>query len=240
MNENESKIVEQCIKHLKLPKNINRNILFVALCHSSYVYEKENKCRDLESNERLEFLGDSVLEIVISEYLFKNFSLSEGDMSKVRATVASEFILSDIAIKIGLNNFIFLGLGENKHGGRKKHSILADAVESLIASLYLSFDYEYIKNYILKHIEYYLKKALKGELFLDYKTKLQEITQEKYKILPEYELIKSKGPSHSKYYKIAVKINEEIFGIGEGNSKKIAQQIAAKEACEKLEEDDNN
>jgi len=198
------------------------------------VFEKENKGRKLKSNERLEFLGDSVLEHIISEFLFNKFSLSEGDMSKIRATVASELILTEVAKKINLNKYILLGTGEDKHGGREKHSILADATESLFASIYLSLGYDYTKDYVLKRLTPYIKKAVKGELFLDHKTKLQEITQDIYKALPEYEVVNAHGPSHIKYYKIAVKINEEILGIGEGHSKKIAEQLAAKQACEKL------
>jgi len=234
MTKKELKNVEKAIKILKLPSEMDKDILFNALCHTSFVFEKENKGRKLKSNERLEFLGDSVLELIISEFLFNKFNLSEGDMSKIRATVASELILTEVAKKINLNKYILLGTGEDKHGGREKHSILADATESLFASIYLSLGYDYTKDYVLKRLTPYIKKAVKGELFLDHKTKLQEITQDIYKALPEYEVVNAHGPSHIKYYKIAVKINEEILGIGEGHSKKIAEQLAAKQACEKL------
>jgi ribonuclease-3 len=240
LNEIEKSILEDAIKKLHLPEGINKYLLFTAFSHSSYVFEKDNKDRMLQSNERLEFLGDSILELVISEFLYKSFDLSEGDMSKIRATVASEFILAEIAAVLKLNDFLFLGVGEDKHGGREKHSILADATESYFASLYLSYGYDYTKKYILEKLDPYLKKAIAGDLFLDHKTKLQEITQEKFKVLPEYEIVKAKGPSHIRYYKIAVKINNEIYGIGEGNSKKNAQQLAAKYACKKLEEDKND
>lgn len=234
MTKKEKNIVNKAIKALKLPENMDKNILFTALSHTSFVFEKENKGRKLKSNERLEFLGDSVLELTISEFLFTKYNLSEGDMSKIRATVASELILTEIAKKIHLDKFLFLGTGEDKHGGRQKHSILADATESLFASIYLSLGYDFTKEYILKRLTPYIKKAIKGELFLDHKTKLQEITQDIYKTLPVYEILNSQGPSHVKYYKIAVKINDKNFGIGEGHSKKIAEQLAAKEACEKI------
>jgi ribonuclease-3 len=155
-------------------------------------------------------------------------------MSKIRATVASELILSEVALSIGLNNFLFLGTGEDKHGGRKKHSILADAFESLLASIYLSLGYEFTQNFIIKNLNEHIEKAVAGELFLDYKTKLQEITQDVFKVLPDYEIIKAKGPSHIRYYKIGVKVDGKIYGIGEGHSKKIAEQIAAREACKKI------
>jgi ribonuclease-3 len=234
MTKKEKNIVNKAIKSLKLPDEMDKSILFTALSHTSFVFEKENKGRKLKSNERLEFLGDSVLELTISEFLFNKFNLSEGDMSKIRATVASEIILTEVAKKIHLDKFLFLGTGEDKHGGRQKHSILADATESLFASIYLSLGYDFAKEYILKRLTPYIKKAIKGELFLDHKTKLQEITQDIYKALPEYEILNSHGPSHIKYYKVAVKINDEILGVGEGHSKKIAEQLAAKEACNKL------
>jgi ribonuclease-3 len=234
MTKKEKNILNKAVKSLKLPNEMDRTILFTALSHTSFVFEKENKERKLKSNERLEFLGDSVLELIISEFLFNKFNLSEGDMSKIRATVASEIILTEVAKKIHLDKFLFLGTGEDKHGGRQKHSILADATESLFASIYLSLGYDYAKEYILKRLSPYIKKAIKGELFLDHKTKLQEITQDIYKTLPEYEILNSHGPSHIKYYKVAVKINDKTIGVGEGHSKKIAEQLAAKEACNKL------
>jgi ribonuclease-3 len=234
MTKKEKNIVNKAIKSLKLPDEMDKSILFTALSHTSFVFEKENKGRKLNSNERLEFLGDSVLELSISEFLFNKYNLSEGDMSKIRATVASELILTEVAKKIHLDKFLFLGTGEEKHGGRQKHSILADATESLFASIYLSLGFDYAKEYILKRLTPYIKKAIKGELFLDHKTKLQEITQEVYKALPVYEVLNSQGPSHIKYYKVAVKINNETLGVGEGHSKKIAEQLAAKEACEKF------
>jgi ribonuclease-3 len=211
MTKKEKNIVNKAIKSLKLPDEMDKSILFTALSHTSFVFEKENKGRKLKSNERLEFLGDSVLELTISEFLFNKFNLSEGDMSKIRATVASEIILTEVAKKIHLDKFLFLGTGEDKHGGRQKHSILADATESLFASIYLSLGYDFAKEYILKRLTPYI-----------------------YKALPEYEILNSHGPSHIKYYKVAVKINDEILGVGEGHSKKIAEQLAAKEACNKL------
>jgi len=234
LNSMEKRNVIRAIKIMNLPENIDKFLLFNALCHTSYIFDKNNKERNIQSNERLEFLGDSVLELVISEFLYTNYKLNEGDMSKIRATVASEIILSDVAVKIGLNKFILLGTGEEKHGGRKKHSILADAFESLIAAIYISENFDTAKKFIIDNLYDYLVKSIDGELFLDYKTRLQEITQDVFKELPEYEVVSSEGPSHYKFYKISVKISGKNYGLGEGLSKKIAEQLAAKKACELL------
>jgi ribonuclease-3 len=234
LTDEEIIVLKKAKKKLNLPECINDNILFVSLCHKSYVFESENVQRKLEPNERLEFLGDSVLELVISEFLYKNYTLSEGEMSKVRAIIGSEPILADIARKIGLNNYIFLGKGEDKQGGRDKNSILSDALEAIYACMYLSCGYSKVRSYILNYLKEYVDDALEGNLFLDYKTKLQELTQEKNKKLPEYILLKASGPSHLRKYKVAVKLEEQVLGIGEGFSKKIAEQLAAKSACEKF------
>ncbi|HOT31410.1 MAG TPA: ribonuclease III [Petrotogaceae bacterium] len=231
---NEKKVIENAIKEFNLPQGINEQLIFNSLCHTSYVFEKSNKDRHISSNERLEFLGDAVLELVLSEYLYLEYKLSEGDMSKIRATVASEIVLSEVAKEIGVEKYIFLGSGEEKYGGRMKSSILADTTEALIAAIYLSLGYEYAKSFILKYIDFYVKEAINGVLFLDYKTKLQEITQEKYKVLPEYVLIDSNGPDHTRLYTIEVRINGLSCGTGNGQSKKIAEQLAAKQACQKI------
>ncbi|WP_121958520.1 ribonuclease III [Petrotoga sp. 9PWA.NaAc.5.4] len=238
MTSEEEENVLRAKRVLNLPECVKNNLLFVALCHKSYVFEVSNEIRELESNERLEFLGDSVLELIISEFLYNNYGLSEGDMSKVRSIVGSETILSKLALNIGLNNFLFLGKGEDKQGGREKNSILSDAFEALLACIYLSCNYEKVKTFTLKHLKEYIEEAVEGNLFLDYKTKLQEITQEKTKKLPEYVLLNVSGPSHLRKYKVAVKLDDQILGIGEGFSKKLAEQFAAKMACEKLLQED--
>lgn len=230
----EEQTVKKAKKELLLPPCVKESLLFEALCHKSYVFDSENIQRKLDSNERLEFLGDAVLELVISEFLYNNYYLSEGEMSKARAIIGSEIILAEVALKLGLDDFIFLSKGEDKQGGRRKKSILSDAMEALFAGIYISCGYEKVKKYIIKNMKEYIENAVEGNIFLDYKTKLQELTQEKTKKLPEYVLLSASGPSHMKRYKVAVKLDDEILGIGEGFSKKFAEQLAAKIACEKF------
>ncbi|MDK2812468.1 MAG: ribonuclease [Petrotoga sp.] len=230
----EEQNVKKAKKELLLPPCVKESVLFEALCHKSYVFDNENIQRKLDSNERLEFLGDAVLELVISEFLYNNYHLSEGEMSKARAIIGSEIILAEVALKLSLDDFIFLSKGEDKQGGRTKKSILSDTMEALFACIYLSCGYEKAKKYIIKNMKEYIENAVEGNIFLDYKTKLQELTQEKTKKLPEYVLLSASGPSHMKRYKVAVKLDDEILGIGEGFSKKFAEQLAAKIACEKF------
>ncbi|POZ87807.1 MULTISPECIES: ribonuclease III [Petrotoga] len=230
----EEETLKSAKKMLLLPACVNEKLLFEALCHKSYVFDNENIQRRLNSNERLEFLGDAVLELVISEFLHNNYYLSEGEMSKARAIIGSEVILAEVALKLGLDNFIFLSKGEDKQSGRRKKSILSDTMEAVFACIYISCGYEKVKKYIIKNMKEYIENAVGGNIFLDYKTRLQEITQEKAKKLPEYVLLNASGPSHMKRYKVAVKLGDEILGIGEGFSKKIAEQLAAKIACEKF------
>ncbi|HBT50547.1 MAG TPA: ribonuclease III [Petrotoga sp.] len=230
----EEETLKSAKKMLLLPACVNEKLLFEALCHKSYVFDSENIQRRLDSNERLEFLGDAVLELVISEFLYNSYYLSEGEMSKARAIIGSEVILAEVALKLGLDNFIFLSKGEDKQSGRRKKSILSDTMEAVFACIYISCGYEKVKKYIIKNMKEYIENAVEGNIFLDYKTKLQELTQEKTKKLPEYVLLSASGPSHMKKYKVAVKLDDEILGIGEGFSKKIAEQLAAKIACEKF------
>jgi len=230
----EDQIVEKAKKDLLLPPCVKSAVLFEALCHKSYVFDNENIQRRLDSNERLEFLGDAVLELVISEFLYSKYHLSEGEMSKARAIIGSEIILAEVALKLGLDDFILLSKGEDKQGGRSKKSILSDAAEALFACIYVSCGYEKVQKYIIENMEEYIENSVEGNIFLDYKTKLQELTQEKAKKLPEYVLLSAYGPSHMKRYKVAVKLDDEILGIGEGFSKKFAEQLAARIACEKF------
>lgn len=231
MNEYEKKIVNKVKSIIDVP-DIDEELLFEALCHSSYSNDYKSKGRNIESNERLEFLGDSVLNLTIAEHLFKKYNLNEGDMARVRATVGSELILFEAAQKLGLGKYILLSKNEERFGGREKHSIISDLFEAILGAIYLSLGFERAKNFALKNLNEYINLSIAGKLFLDYKTRLQELTQKDLKIRPEYRLIRQDGPPHNRTFVIDAIINGKRYGRGIGKSKKIAEQLAAKEACE--------
>ena len=209
----------------------NKSYILEALTHSSY----SNENKDYKYNERLEFLGDSVLGIVISDYLFKEEkNLPEGELTKLRANIVCEESLSDVAMKIRLGEYLLLGKGEEATGGRERISILADALEAVIAAIYLDGGMENAKKFIFDNMSDIIRDSLKGKIFRDYKTYLQEVLQSKGEQHIWYKLIDEKGPDHNKRFVMEVGINEEVLGVGEGKSKKDAEQIAAKSALKTL------
>ncbi|MBE6837475.1 MAG: ribonuclease III [Ruminococcus sp.] len=203
----------------------DKNIIYEALSHSSFANETKKN-----SNERLEFLGDSVLSIVVSNYLFEHYKhLPEGHLTKVRASLVCESSLYEFAKTIDLGSFIMLGKGEENTGGRKRPSILADAFEAVIAAIYLDGGIEKASEYVLSFIpkDLSLKKAVSNN---DYKTILQEVIQKNPEEKIEYFLKDAVGPDHDKTFTIQVKLNSNVIGEGVGHSKKQAEQAAAKEA----------
>lgn len=220
----------------------NKEYILEALTHSSY----SNENRKYNFNERLEFLGDSVLGIIISDYLFNaEKKLSEGELTKLRANIVCEESLSDVAKEIQLGNYMLLGKGEESTGGRKRISILADAFEAVIAAIYLDGGIENARKFILKYMEKIICDSRRGKIFRDYKTHLQEVLQEKGEnsINIWYKLVEEKGPDHNKIFIMQVGMNEDILGVGEGKSKKEAEQLAARIALsnilgDNLREDD--
>lgn len=209
------------------------NLLKVALTHSSYA----NQYRDQEYNERFEFLGDSILQLCITEYLFLNYkSKSEGELTKIRSLIVCENSLYEIGKKLNLGCFMRISRGEELTGGRERISIIADAVEALLAAIYLDKGLEFAKDYIIGHFEEIIKKAINNDIVLDYKTKLQEEMQKSGEVSIVYELIKYEGPPHRRKFFTSVMIEDREFGKGEGYSKKESEQNAAKEAILKLEE----
>ena len=207
----------------------NKHLLKEALSHSSYANEKKKSRR---SNERLEFLGDSVLSIVVSQYLFKHFAhLPEGELTKIRASLVCEKSLYKFAQQIHLGNFILLGKGEENTGGRERPSILADAFEAVIAAIYLDGGIESATKYVLRFVPEDIDSR-KSSAFNDYKTVLQEIIQKNPEEKVEYHLAGQSGPDHDKAFKVEVCLNSNVIGTGIGKSKKEAEQMAAKEALE--------
>lgn len=209
----------------------NKEYILEALTHSSY--SNENKRYNF--NERLEFLGDSVLSIVVSDYLFKNEKdLPEGELTKLRASIVCEESLSEVANDIKLGDFMLLGKGEEATGGRERISILADAFEAIIAAIYLDGSIEEARRFILTKMEDIISDARRGKIFRDYKTHLQEVLQGKGENNIWYKLIDEKGPDHNKRFIMEVGINKDVLGIGEGKSKKEAEQFAARVALDKI------
>lgn len=208
------------------------SLLEVALTHSSYANEqKKGQCCD---NERMEFLGDAVLELSSSDYIYKNHSeMAEGKMTRLRASIVCEPTLALCARAIKLDTFIRLGKGEELTGGRSRDSIVSDACEAVIGAIYLDGGFANAKEFIHRFI---LKDLENKKLFFDSKTILQEIVQANFKEVISYHLIGEEGPDHNKTFRVAVHIGEEEYGVGEGRTKKAAEQEAAYISILKLHE----
>ncbi len=203
----------------------NPELLTEALCHSSYANEKRGT---LHCNERLEFLGDSVLSIVVSNYLFRNTKLPEGDLTKIRASLVCEKSLYEWAKQLGLGEFLLLGHGEDQTGGRERPSVLSDAFEAVIAALFLDGGMDAAEPHILRFLPEHFDRP--SEAFHDYKTVLQEVIQQNPEERVEYVLVGEEGPDHAKIFHMEVRLNSNVIGRGAGRSKKVAEQMAAKEA----------
>ena len=208
----------------------NKELLKKALTHTSYAYEKK-----VESNEKLEFLGDSILEFVSSKYIFARYpKLKEGEMTKVRATVVCEESLYKIAKLHGFSDFLYLGKSEVLSGGKNRPAILADSVEAVIAAIYLDGGIEPADKFIIENLDKEIDEATKHVGVKDYKTVLQEKLQEHGEVKIEYEITNEKGPDHDKRFEAQVSCNGKILAKGEGKSKKEAHMNAAKKALENL------
>lgn len=207
------------------------SLLTEALCHSSYVNEKRG---ELRCNERLEFLGDSVLSIVVSDHLFRHCDLPEGELSKIRASLVCEQSLFGWAKQIGLGDYLLLGNGESQTGGRERPSVLSDAFEAVIAAMYLDGGMEAVRPYILGFLPERFDRP--SEAFHDYKTALQEVIQQNQEEHIEYVLVGEEGPDHAKVFTVEVRLNSNVIGTGSGRSKKTAEQAAAKEALQLMGE----
>jgi len=204
----------------------NKAYLKTALTHSSYANELK---KGLECNERQEFLGDAVLSLVVSDYLYKGSHLSEGDLTKLRASLVCEKSLCGFARQIDLGSHLRLGRGEEQTGGANRPSILADAFESLIAGIYLDSGMESARGFILPFVERALEDDGKDS-FQDYKTMLQEIVQQNPGEALSYVLVEESGPDHDKRFEVEVHLNSNVIGRGVERSKKGAEQMAAREA----------
>ena len=204
--------------------------LRIATTHSSYANEARHQ-HPVKYNERLEFLGDAVLSILVSDYLFHRYVMQEGELTKMRAAIVCEKSLKVMADKIHLGDYLLLGKGEELTGGRHRPSILADAFEALLAAIYLDGGMGEVKRFLMPFVKEMLEDHSKVT-FKDYKTLLQEIVQKNPEEHLSYHLVDQWGPDHDKHFSVEIHLNSNVIGRGEGRSKKDAEQFAAKQALE--------
>lgn len=212
----------------------DKNLLLQAFVHRSYLNENPNS--GISHNERLEFLGDAVLEEVVTEYLFLKYPQKpEGELTSWRAALVNAKILSRIASETGFEDFLLLSQGEEKEKGKARQCILANTFEAFIGSLYLDQGLDSCKDFIVKHLIKELPHIIKNELFRDAKSRFQEEAQEKVGITPNYKVLEEKGPDHDKLFTVGVFLGKELISKGEGFSKQEAEEEAAKNAFKEKE-----
>jgi len=212
------------------------DLLKQALVHSSYV--NENPAYTTGHNERLEFLGDAVLDFIVADKLYREFShLSEGEMTKLRAVMVRRDTLAHIARSIKLGDFLYMGKGEDASGGRNKTPNLAGALEAVIAAVYIDLGIDVAAEMVNGLLDEEWQKLTSRASDIDYKSKLQELTQSRYQSTPEYRLVSESGPDHSKIFKVEVIINKKVLGTTTGKSKKLAETEAARLALQQLSSD---
>ena len=215
----------------------NIELLDNALTHTSYA--NQHNLTYNHHNERLEFLGDAVLSIVVSEYLYKKYkNKPEGKLTKIRAGVVCETSLAEIARKLSVNQYLRIGRGEELSGGREKDSLIADSCEAIIAAIYLDQGIEAARDFVIKNLSNKIEITGKGKSYNDYKTRLQELVQKTSLAVIEYRIVGESGPDHDKRFESEVYLNEKSHGRGNGKSKKEAEQNAAKTALNSLGVDD--
>ncbi len=204
----------------------NEDLMSMALVHPSYSQEQNG----LGSNQRLEFLGDAVLDFVVAEYLYISYpEKPEGDLTQIRARVVCEKALAEVANALNLGSYIMLGRGEEMSGGRSRNSILADTVEAVIGAIYLDQGLNKAREFVLKYLEPLITETVAG-VYQDYKSRLQEIVQARSKTNVHYKILEEKGPAHARHFIAAVYHQEMLLATGEGKSKKEAEQNAAEKA----------
>jgi len=208
-------------------------LLNQALLHSSYINERD--LSPSEGNERLEFLGDAVLGLIVTEELYRRYGdKSEGELSKVKSVVVSRKVLAEKAKQMDLGSHILLGKGEELTGGRSRKSILANTFESLVGAVFLSGGIHFTRQFVLRYLEEDIEQVALGQGLRDHKSELQEILQRENGQLPRYRVVDISGPDHDKLYQVEVLLESEVLGAGEGKSKKSAEQAAAQQALSKI------
>jgi ribonuclease-3 len=210
-------------------------LLKEALTHKSFAHEHLKDHPPF--NERMEFLGDAVLELIISEYLFSSYpEFTEADLSRIKAYVVQESTLAKTARGLNIGNYLRLGKGEEMTGGREKPSLLANAFEAILAAIYLDGGYRKARKFALKYLMKEIDELASNNFIFDFKTKLQEISQARFNVLPNYVIYKEEGPEHRKTFEVKVFIKDKFFGAGRGKTKKAAAQRAAEEGLKRLRE----
>jgi len=213
----------------------NKNLLRQALVHRSFLNENANF--DLEHNERLEFLGDAVLEFVVTEYLYENYKKPEGELTNWRAALVKGQMLAKIAKDLSIGNYLYLSRGEELSGGRSRELILANVFEALIGAIYIDQGMEVVKKFVRQHLLSKLNEVLAKKLYVDPKSKLQEITQETLGVAPVYQVLEESGPDHAKLFTVGVYINNKLTGKGSGPSKQNAEETAALSALKVIQKE---
>ncbi len=210
----------------------NSNVLLQALTHRSYL--NENPDFELDHNERLEFLGDAVLELIVTDHLYKTYKLPEGEMTNLRSAVVRGEMLSSVAREMGLEEYLLLSRGESKDTGKARSYILANAVEAVIGAIYEDQGYDATKTVVDTFITSKLPEVVEKGLHIDTKSKFQELAQDHYRITPVYKVVKESGLDHAKEFIVGVYLNDKKMGEGRGSSKQEAQQQAASIALVEL------
>lgn len=217
---------------MNIPIN-DKSLLQKAFTHKSYLNESEA----LESNERLEFLGDAVLELIVSEHIFKIFKdKPEGELTALRSALVKTTTLAEVSLDLNFGDLLLISKGEEGTGGRKNQSLLADTFEAVVGAIYIDSGYDAASNFIHEHlISVWLDKIIDNSLYKDFKTTLQEKVQAEGKGTPSYKLIRQEGPDHQKIFTLGVIVDNKQLGIGVGSNKQEAEQNAAKQALSKLD-----
>ena len=213
----------------------NKDLLKTAFIHRSYLNEHPKE--KLPHNERLEFLGDSVLGFIISDYLFKQFPKDpEGDLTNYRSSIVNARILSKVSKELGLGDYLFLSKGEESTGGRERQYILANTYESFLGAIYLDSGVTASEKFIRDTLIGHLHDIIRNKLYKDYKSQLQENSQSKFNVTPNYKVLSEKGPDHTKIFETGVYLDKKLLAKGSGKSKQSSEQEAAKSALEKIED----
>ncbi len=212
----------------------DKKLLQNVFIHRSYL--NEHKSFELPSNEKLEFLGDSVLSLITSIYLYKHFpDLAEGDYTDIKASIVRTESLAEVSSNLQLGTYLYLSKGEEQGMGRSNTNILADTFEALVAVIFIDQGFDKAYDFVLSHLfEHKLEHIVKNKLYLSPKSRLQEFIQAKHKVLPIYKTLEELGPEHKKMFNVAVTLEETVLGMGTGSSKKHAEEAAAKNALEKM------